>query len=59
MDNHSKELMGKPEVREQDTQATYQIGKTKVLVTRIFQTKSAETLNRILVKLIKYELEKP
>lgn len=52
------EITDKPEIREQDTQATYQIGKATVFVTRIFRTKNAETLDKILMKLINNDLEK-
>lgn len=58
MENLPKTFTDEPEIREQDTQTTYQIGKTKVFVTRIFRTKNAETLDEILVKLINNDFEK-
>ena len=44
--------------RGHDTQASYDIGKSKVLVTRVFQEKDAQTLHDILVRLMKKEIEK-
>ena len=59
MDHFQMKHPRKPDVCEHDSQATYQVGKTTVFVTRIFQTKNAETLAEILVKLIYNDLEKP
>ena len=43
---------------KQETRVSYEIGKTKVIVTRIFRDDDAQTLDGILVKLMKKEVEK-
>ncbi len=49
---------GKSAPQKQETQATYEIGKTKAIVTRVFQDNDGQTLDGILVRLIKKEFEK-
>ena len=51
------ETTGKSATHKLETQATYEIGKTKVLVTRIWED-DAQTLDGILVRLMKKEVEK-
>lgn len=49
---------GKSVPKKQETHATYEIGKTKAIVTRVFQDNDGQTLDGILVRLIKKEFEK-
>lgn len=44
--------------KEQETHATYEIGKTKVIVNRVFRDNDGQTLDGILIRLIKKEFEK-
>lgn len=49
---------GKSVPKEHETHATYEIGKTKVIVNRVFRDNDGQTLNGILIRLIKKEFEK-
>ncbi len=48
----------KSQISGYDTQVSYDIGKTKIFITRVFSEDSKETLDEILLRLMKKDLEK-
>ena len=49
----------KEERQTLETAATCQVGKTTVIVARVFREKDAETLGAIILRLMKKDGEKP